>query len=554
MKTHSGFSLLEVLIATAIMLFGVAGYVQLQSHYIKLDYTLNLRQQALTLAKQKLNDLRSFSVVHSSAGQKSYQDIQTDTGGDITAGEVAVKLWQSQTQTIPFELHWQVQNMYFVDTDNDLLPDTWLPEGNANLPQTLPVVAPKKTLQITVGWQDQFGEALSVSLHSQLTPVPFTRSQHVVSANIGNNQPLPVTYIPTADNIDVLHHIDSDIAIQGRAPTIDVMGDNIAIKIEQNRVELLANEYERTRLESQLVVGCDCRLTQNGLGKTPAMTAIQGGRLTTRQGQELFKTRGVAEPGQHARCEQCCNDHHDTSGMVNTQNYYRLESGDAHKHYNRISDNVFEEALAEGDEYQEVCRFKRVDGFYHVTSDLVPLTITEFAAQHLAQQNNRDAYTAYVKQVLAAYIQNTALPPPMIGRDITLPLGQFQLAAFGVYMERLYAEDLAHLNTLIANNDERWFALAPFYDVNVTLLADWRSSDTQSVNILQQTIQTVENVGQDYYASYQRGVIENLMLGQSRIYASMNGSNSGLVGHAPLSPYEVLNVKEGNGLEVIIQP
>jgi len=240
--------------------------------------------------------------------------------------------------------------------------------------------------------------------------------------------------------------------------------------------------------------------------------------------------------------------------MVNTQNYYRLESGDAHKHYNRLGDNIFEEALAEGDEYQEVCRFKRVDGFYHVASDLVQLTITEFAAQHLAQQNNRDAYTAYVKHVLAAYIQNTALPPPMIGRDITLPLGQFQLAAYGIYMERLYAEDLAYLNTLITNNDERWFALAPFYDVNVTLLADWRSSDTQSVNILQQAIQTVENVGQDYYASYQRGVIENLMLGQSKIYASMNGSNSGLVGHAPLSPYEALNVKEGNGLKVIIQP
>ncbi|MGY0650161.1 MAG: type IV pilus modification PilV family protein, partial [Paraglaciecola chathamensis] len=196
MKTHSGFSLLEVLIATAIMLFGVAGYVQLQSHYIKLDHTLNLRQQALTLANKKLHDLRRFSVLHASAGQTSYQDIHTDTGGVITAGTIDLNLWQSQAQTIPFELHWQVKNMYFVDTDNDTLPDTWLPEGDGNLPQTLPVIAPKKSLRISVTWQDQFGDTLSVAITSQITPIPFARSQHVVNTNMGIERRLQVFYEP----------------------------------------------------------------------------------------------------------------------------------------------------------------------------------------------------------------------------------------------------------------------------------------------------------------------------------------------------------------------
>jgi len=121
-------------------------------------------------------------------------------------------------------------------------------------------------------------------------------------------------------------------------------------------------------------------------------------------------------------------------------------------------------------------------------------------------------------------------------------------------MERLYSNDIAYLNTLIEDRDDDWFSLIPFYDVNVTLLANWHSSDTQSVNILQQAIQTVENVGQDYYASYQRGLIETLTLGRSSVNAQMNGSNSGLVGHAPLTPFEVNNVLEGSGIEVVVQP
>ena len=554
MKTHSGFSLLEVLIATAIMLFGVAGYVQLQSHYIKLDHTLNLRQQALTLANKKLHDLRRFSVLHASAGQTSYQDIHTDTGGVIAAGTIDLNLWQSQAQTIPFELHWQVKNMYFVDTDNDALPDTWLPEGDGNLPQTLPVIAPKKSLRISVTWQDQFGDTLSVAITSQITPIPFARSQHVVNTNMGIERRLQVFYEPTNNNIDFLHRLTPDLAVQSTTPTIDVINSKVAIEIEQNRVELLSPEYEKTQIESQLVVGCECRLSRSGLGKTPAMPVLQGGRFVTQQGSDVIKGKGVAQPAQHAMCEQCCNDHHDTSATVSTENYYRLESGRAHEHYNRISPNTFTKAINEGDEYQEVCRFKQVDGFYHVAADLVSLSITEFDVRHFELLSNRDAYTDYIKQLLAAHIQNRALPAPPSGRGIHLPVGQFQLMAYSVYLERLYSNDIAYLNTLIEDGDDDWFSLIPFYDVNVTLLANWHSSDTQSVNILQQAIQTVENVGQDYYASYQRGLIETLTLGRSSVNAQMNGSNSGLVGHAPLAPFEVNNVLEGSGIEVVVQP
>jgi prepilin-type N-terminal cleavage/methylation domain-containing protein len=554
MNTHSGFSLLEVLIATAIMLFGVAGYVQLQSHYIKLDHTLNLRQQAVFLANEKLQDLRRFSVLHASAGQISYQNIHTDTGGQIGSGAIAKSLWQSQAQTIPFELHWQVTNMYFVDTDHDALADTWKPEGDANLPQTLPVIAPKKRVQISVAWQDQFGETLSIAMNSEITPIPFARSLHVSNTNIGESKALEVLYEPADNNIDFLHRLTPNLAVQSTAPTIDVVNNEIVVEIEQNRVELLLPEYEKTQVENQLIIGCECRLGTTGFGKTPAMSVLQGNKFVTQQGSEVVKSRGEALPAQHAKCEQCCNDHHDTMATVDTQNYYRLEAGGIHHHYDRIDQNTFIKAINEGDKYQEVCRFKQIDGFYHLAPDLELLSLTEFNVGHLELLSNRNAYTDYIKQLLAAYIRNTASPVPLSGRNIQLPIGQFQLMAFGVYMERLYSNDKAYLNSLIEDGDDTWFSLVPFYDVNMTLLANWYSSDTQRVNILQQAIQTVENVGQDYYASYQRGVIETLASGSSRINVQVSGSNSGLIGHPPLSPYEVLNEHEGSGVEIIIQP
>lgn len=554
MKIQSGFSLLEVLIATAIMLFGIAGYVQLQSHYIKLDHTLNLRQQALTLATKKLDDLNSFSVLQRSAGQISYQDISSDTGGLIAAGEISVNLWREQTQTIPFDLHWRVTNMYFVDTDNDDEADTWLPEGNANLPETLPAIAPKKTLLISVSWQDQFGEALEVTLSSQLTPVPFARSAQAANMNLGSDTPLRVIYQPPIDDIDVLHNVSSTQAIQGRAPIIDAVGENITVEIEQTRFEITIPEYEKTNIENQLIVNCNCRLAEPGLGKTPAMTVIESQGLVTKLGQNVIKGRGTAANAQHFQCDQCCNNHHDNPDSVATQNYYRLENGAAHHHYKRLGENSFQEATLAGDEYQEVCRFKQVDGFYHLAADWELLSITEFEIRHLHLENNQNAYTHFIRQRLKAYIQGNGVLPQLGGRDIQLPTGQFQMVGRALYMERLYRQDTEYLNEIIIDGDENWLARVPFYDVNVTLVANWHSSDVQTVNILQQAIQTVENVEQDYYASYQRGVIETLMLGRSRIHASMSGSNSGVVGHSPLSPFEASRTADGSGIEVNVQP
>ncbi|MEH6710767.1 MAG: prepilin-type N-terminal cleavage/methylation domain-containing protein [Paraglaciecola polaris] len=554
MKIQSGFSLLEVLIATAIMLFGIAGYVQLQSHYIKLDHTLNLRQQALTLATKKLDDLNSFSVLQRSAGQISYQDISSDTGGLIAAGEISVNLWREQTQTIPFDLHWRVTNMYFVDTDNDDEADTWLPEGNANLPETLPAIAPKKTLLISVSWQDQFGEALEVTLSSQLTPVPFARSAQAANMNLGSDTPLRVIYQPPIDDIDVLHNVSSTQAIQGRAPIIDAVGENITVEIEQTRFEITIPEYEKTNIENQLIVNCNCRLAEPGLGKTPAMTIIESQGLVTKLGQNVIKGRGTAANAQHFQCDQCCNNHHDNPDSVATQNYYRLENGAAHHHYKRLGENSFQEATLAGDEYQEVCRFKQVDGFYHLAADWELLSITEFEIRHLHLENNQNAYTHFIMQRLKAYIQGNGVLPQLGGRDIQLPTGQFQMVGRALYMERLYRHDTEYLNEIIIDGDENWLARVPFYDVNVTLVANWHSSDVQTVNILQQAIQTVENVEQDYYASYQRGVIETLMLGRSRIHASMSGSNSGVVGHSPLSPFEASRTTDGSGIEVNVQP
>ena len=120
-----GFSLVEVLIASLIIMLGVSGVVSLQSAYMRSDAQTSNRHAALRLAQNKFDDLRQFEAIESAAGIIAYNDIADNTGGTIKPGQVDVTLG-TDGEFHSFTRNWEVEDQYFSDTTGDGVADTWM--------------------------------------------------------------------------------------------------------------------------------------------------------------------------------------------------------------------------------------------------------------------------------------------------------------------------------------------------------------------------------------------------------------------------------------------
>lgn len=145
-----GFSLIEVLVAFAILGVGLVAMAQL--HRVALLDLLVARgnSTAQLLAGEKIEDLRRYETLVSQPGKLAYADIGDDTGGRIAAGKITVN-------GITFSRNWSVTDWYF-DEDGDATP---------SVPAPPPSYPPFKAVTVTLVWTDPFGlrKELSLATH-----------------------------------------------------------------------------------------------------------------------------------------------------------------------------------------------------------------------------------------------------------------------------------------------------------------------------------------------------------------------------------------------------
>jgi hypothetical protein len=176
-----GFSFVEVLVTSLIIMLSVGGYTSLQAQYMHSDANLQLRHLALQLGQEKLDDLRQFTGLLSAPGELSFNDIADNAGGTVSAGEVEVMLNTEPQNSHKFTRNWLVSDEYYVDSDNDGISDSWVKPGEVNYPENFPAYATLKTVKVTVAWLDRRGKPHSIDLASSIAPIRLGHSYQAES-------------------------------------------------------------------------------------------------------------------------------------------------------------------------------------------------------------------------------------------------------------------------------------------------------------------------------------------------------------------------------------
>ena len=368
MKVHNlvrarGFSLLEVLIAVVVLSFGLLALASLQASLMRNSSEAKARSVALSLAKDRVEELRSFSSL------ADYQAMTDTTGtyADDGAGSLGGVSY-SVTTTV---------ERYAYDPDPDGDPDTddgvfELVAGDTGaLGSDYAADNEFKTIEVTVGWTDSDGTAQTVTIEDAIGAVAPENSGRLARRKPDSAARKPVVLIqdPSSDAgvIPIAIGDGSETAATNPRPVIDTETAQTSYDVYTYAALLdgSGNAQAQSRVETR-VVGCRCDFGQadaDGVAYRP--TYWDGERYVAPEeagtpiAGEANLTGG--DPTQSILCSSCCRDHHDPVSGSGPKFSPRRDS---HEHF----DDITADPVTSG-EYWEACRMIRSDGIFRVATD-----------------------------------------------------------------------------------------------------------------------------------------------------------------------------------------
>lgn len=554
-KHFKGFTLVEVMIATLIITSGVVGLVTLQSTILKSEQSTDLRQLAMQLGVAKMDDLGSFVDIQDVPAQFDYNEISNNAGGALPSGNISVQVSADSGEVHTFNRTWVVTNQYFVDTDADGTDDTWVTAVSADAPVPLPAFPTQKLVTINVSWNDIDGSTKQVNIDGSFAPIPASRSFQANNESINSKQQPIIDYTPGEAPDVISYDLGNGEKIETSKPLPEIRnnGNNTVVNFETVKYIERQDGNDKLEQEDFATLNCSCELAGVGQGKKPSMTVLVDGELTTELGELTTKMTGVpANHQQDPLCTSCCRDHHDTNDMISSETYFLSEDGDPHKHYSINQNGSFSLASSAGDDYEEICRFKRVDGLFEIYPDWELVDIIDFSDQHLFDLTALDSYISYSESLVINKIRGVNSPARPSGRDREVAPGGYQYVARGVYVDRMKTAHKSEVLAKIVANDDTWKAITPFYDVNLTLLANWSTTDATIARVTQEDIRSIVDPVNNYYGTYSRGRFEALKDGVVTLSASAYAGNAGIIGAEAISADTKTQVKTDDTIDITV--
>lgn len=553
-----GFGILEVMVSIVILAIALLALGRFQGAILQTESTSKSRSVAAQLAQAKIDELRGFTPGSSTLGW-------TAIGSSSTAESITLS-------NTTFTRSWTVS------TNNDLV---------------------YKVLTVTVSWTNPDGSTAQVA---QTTAIQDSKAELVVGdgtlkSTTGPTVPYTTGSIPEVIPFDLGDGTKKEVSVP--EPTIFKKGSdlkNTLVLFDEVVFAQAGQEAETIERDEFATVNCNCQIlpstsTTPSAGYTPVIQVVNSlGQLEDSvPGQMIEKRAGECSDCSDSQddtlrelCDTCCRDHHDTSlangqdtdgdGRIDYFDPFRTRnntlyppalSGD-HSHFSYEYDSSIPgyKWVAQddaGDKYLEVCRMKRIDGFWRVMQDWNLIEIKTMPESTLSVSTSTDftSYISFVTDTVVEYVRKNA--DNSQGRDYGLPAYQSipsnstfsttwtnepgvtttgtevvmavndtkQFMTRGIYVD--YIEDIGQYITGSAT-DAQVLTQVGWHEVNLKPLAQWGTSNVLHASVTDETLLSCDPATD----STCRGLVTAVASSTPDITAEIKRSNSGITNTDPI--------------------
>ncbi|MGH8107153.1 MAG: type IV pilus modification PilV family protein [Arenimonas sp.] len=380
---QNGFSLLEVLLAAAILSFGLLALASLQLSLFRSSSDTKAQSVALGLAKEQIETIKTYTTVTQStacaANSTSYQciapqakpvaDNVLDVNGSL--GGVNYKRW------------WNVNR--FVNTGTN-----YVGTSAANVTATDAAVTTAhagyvtgkdfKTITMFVSYVDVKGVEKVLRVEDSISRIAPIDSAAIAKQKVGNS-PRPAQAVISTSGLQFAIPTGSGSSTAASNPTPEIYGSTVSTRFTVQTYAALAGGLAVAQSEVEtILMGCKCSYgtkpaaVSNVFGYRP--TYWDGTRyvIPTKAKFKAMAGESATAPLQDKTCDICCRDHHDPDNLASDaprfDRWRDIGSTHDHDHY-ALTDlaTVVDPAASPGN-YDEACRVIRVDGIYRVAADV----------------------------------------------------------------------------------------------------------------------------------------------------------------------------------------
>ncbi len=383
LAAQNGFSLLEVLLAAAILSFGLLALASLQLSMFRSSSDTKAQSVALGLAREQIETIKTYTTVTQStacaANSTSYQCINaqakpgTDNVLDVNGslGGVNYKRW------------WTVNR--WVNTGTNYVQTT-----AANVTATDAAITTAhpgyvtgkdfKTITMFVSYVDVKGVEKALRVEDSISRIAPIDSAAIAKQKVGNTPRTAQAVINTA-GLQFAIPTGSGSSTAASNPTPEIYGATASTRFTVQTYAALSGSLAVAQSEVEtLLMGCKC-----SYGTKPAAASnVFGFRPTYWDGTRYvipvkakFKAMaGVSAtaPLQDKNCTICCRDHHDPGSLASDaprfDRWRDIGNTHDHNHYALTDLSSIVATNASPGNYDEACRVIRVDGIYRVAADV----------------------------------------------------------------------------------------------------------------------------------------------------------------------------------------
>lgn len=452
--SRRGFGLIEVMVLVFVLGVGLLALGKTQGIVLRDSGTANNRSIAISLAQEKLEDLRSFKWIDAASatpneaagiscgsnGVPCFVTIANNAGGAIANDVLVFPSGDIVMGNTTFNRTWTVVNNHFANSSGGICgAGTVLVTACDTSATRTPDL---KFVTVTVSWADQNDADPS-------TPLVIDPHTVALSTVLGKDDALITTFSAGGGGGDFGGKAPQVTYTKGIAPDVvpvpigqdsvkketskplpDVVAAGSSVATTFETVTYLDNGSDGTKqvLDDFTTVSCVCEFANPASGagypasyyswdadKKALNVTFPKNESEASTAETVTKNRGVpGVNGQHSLCTKCCNDHHDSSNTATAlydpdRPVNDYINGD-HKHYyyanaSNPAAGLTEVAVVAGNKYLENCRFLRVDGYYRLMQDWSARDLIVMPKDnYLTNADTLTAYQEYVQDVIRSAV------------------------------------------------------------------------------------------------------------------------------------------------------